>query len=71
MEPFPRFIDIVTESPPVSPSVVARILIIQNPSVTSGTLLIAPANSLVMLPSLRFLKMNRLSSRERTHFHRR
>src|SRR5215470_9581868 len=29
----------VTASPPVSPSVVARILIIQNPKVTSGTLL--------------------------------
>jgi hypothetical protein len=29
----------VTASPPVSPSVVARILMIQNPKVTSGTLL--------------------------------
>ncbi len=31
---------IVTVSPPVSPSVVARILMNQNPSVTAGTLLI-------------------------------
>src|ERR1700742_3244620 len=30
---------IVTVSPPVSPSVVARILMIQKPSVTAGTLL--------------------------------
>ena len=30
--------DIETASPPVSPSVVAAILMIQNPSVTSGTL---------------------------------
>jgi hypothetical protein len=29
----------VTVSPPVSPSVVARILMIQNPRVTAGTLL--------------------------------
>ena len=32
-------IDIVTASPPVSPIVVAMILMIQKPSVTSGTLL--------------------------------
>jgi len=31
--------DIVTASPPVSPRVVARILMIQKPSMTSGTLL--------------------------------
>jgi hypothetical protein len=36
---YPSFIDMVTASPPVSPSVVARILRIQKPSVTSGTLL--------------------------------
>src|SRR3954469_25402026 len=32
----------VTASPPVSPSVVARILMIQNASVTSGTLATSP-----------------------------
>jgi len=36
---YPRFMDIETASPPVSPSVVARILMIQKISVTSGTLL--------------------------------
>src|SRR3954470_25061217 len=36
---YPRFIDMVTVSPPVSPSVVAAILMIQKASVTSGTLL--------------------------------
>ena len=34
-----QFSVIVTASPPVSPSVVAAILMIQKPSVTSGTLL--------------------------------
>src|ERR1700737_2802338 len=37
---YPRFIDMVTASPPVSPSVVARILTIQNARVTSGSLLL-------------------------------
>src|SRR6478672_2031255 len=41
---------IVTVSPAVSPSVVARILIIQNPSVTAGTL--ASASRLLMLPHM-------------------
>src|SRR5689334_4590590 len=36
---YPRFIDIETASPPVSPSVVAAILISQNPTVACGTLL--------------------------------
>src|SRR6266446_3950975 len=36
---YPRFIDIETASPAVSPNVVARILMSQNASVTSGTLL--------------------------------
>src|ERR1700704_567684 len=36
---YPQFNVMVTESPPVSPSVVAAILMIQKPSVTSGTLL--------------------------------
>lgn len=36
---YPRFIVIVTVSPAVSPSVVAAILMTQNPSVTAGTLL--------------------------------
>lgn len=35
---YPRFMDIDTVSPPVSPSVVARILMTQNPSVIAGTL---------------------------------
>ena len=35
---YPSFIVIVTVSPPVSPSVVARILITQKPRVTAGTL---------------------------------
>ena len=34
-----KFSVMVTVSPPVSPSVVAAILMIQKPSVTSGTLL--------------------------------
>jgi hypothetical protein len=36
---YPKFIDIETASPPVSPSVVARTLMTQNVRVTSGTLL--------------------------------
>ena len=36
---YPRFIVIDTVSPPVSPRVVAAILMIQKPSVTAGTLL--------------------------------
>lgn len=36
---YPRCIDIETVSPPVSPSVFAAILMIQNVSVTSGTFL--------------------------------
>jgi hypothetical protein len=43
--------------PPVSPNVVASTLMIQNPRVTSGTLLNVPADSFVMWESL--------SSRER------
>jgi hypothetical protein len=35
---YPRFIDIVTASPPVSPRVVAATLMIQNQNVTSGDL---------------------------------
>ncbi len=35
----PRFIDMETVSPPVSPRVIARILITQKRNVTSGTLL--------------------------------
>src|ERR1700754_4439700 len=34
---YPRSIDIETASPPVSPSVVARILMIQKPRVSAGT----------------------------------
>jgi hypothetical protein len=36
---YPKFMDIETASPPVSPSVVARTLMTQNVRVTSGTLL--------------------------------
>src|SRR5229473_3531047 len=36
---YPRFMDMVTASPPVSPNVVARIFTTQNASVTAGTLL--------------------------------
>ena len=36
---YPKFIDIETASPPVSPSVVAAILIIQKRRVNSGVLL--------------------------------
>jgi hypothetical protein len=36
---YPRFMDIDTASPPVSPSVVANIFMIQKARVTSGTLL--------------------------------
>jgi hypothetical protein len=36
---YPKFIDIDSASPPVSPRVVARTLIIQKARVTSGTLL--------------------------------
>ncbi len=36
---YPRFSDMETASPPVSPNVVARILMNQKASVTSGTLL--------------------------------
>jgi hypothetical protein len=36
---YPRFSDIETASPPVSPNVVARILMSQKARVTSGTLL--------------------------------
>src|SRR6185312_1279244 len=38
---YPRFIDIETLSPPVSPTVVAAILMIQKPRVTSGTLAVS------------------------------
>jgi hypothetical protein len=44
----PEFSVIVTVSPPVSPSVVAAILMIQKPSVTSGTLLAKPTSSFSM-----------------------
>src|SRR5258706_15854097 len=37
---YPKFMDMETASPPVSPSVVAAIFIIQKRRVTSGTLLI-------------------------------
>ena len=39
---YPHLRVIVTESPPVSPSVVAAIFMIQKMSVTSGTLLNVP-----------------------------
>src|SRR4051794_4565120 len=42
---YPRFSDMVTQSPPVSPNVVAAILMIQKPSVTAGTLLRESWNS--------------------------
>jgi hypothetical protein len=38
---YPRFIDIETLSPPVSPTVVAAILMSQKPRVTSGTLAVS------------------------------
>src|SRR3954465_10646135 len=38
----------VTASPPVSPNVVARILMIQNPSVISGTLLCAASRIMAL-----------------------
>ena len=43
-----QFRVIVTVSPPVSPSVVAAILMIQKLSVTSGTLLRTPSAALFM-----------------------
>ena len=42
----------VTESPPVSPRVVAAILMIQNPSVTAGTLLRPVATLSIGSPSI-------------------
>src|SRR2546423_13800967 len=59
--------DMVTASPPVSPSVVARILMIQNTSVTCGTL----ATSCDRFLSIFILRESSLPpSRERC-FHRR
>jgi hypothetical protein len=40
--------DIVTLSPPVSPSVVARILMIQKPSVTSGTFVSWSSSAMIL-----------------------
>src|SRR3954453_9110696 len=40
---YPQFSVMETASPPVSPNVVAMILTIQNPSVTSGTLFMPPS----------------------------
>ena len=42
----------LTVSPPVSPSVVARILMIQKPSVTAGTLLSASSDDLAIAHSV-------------------
>src|SRR5438046_932137 len=53
----------VTESPPVSPSVVARILMIQKPSVTAGTLVSAScrnSRSVISLVSLIYWIFSRL-----------
>ena len=49
----PKFIDIETASPPVSPSVVVAILMLQKTRVTSGTLLRAFSAEVFIL--IRFL----------------
>jgi hypothetical protein len=47
---YPRFMDIETASPPVSPSVVAAIFMSQKISVASGTLLIGDFISVMLSP---------------------
>ncbi|MGY3404905.1 hypothetical protein ACVWZV_001018 [Bradyrhizobium sp. GM5.1] len=47
---YPRFMDMDTASPPVSPSVVASTLMIQKITVTSGTLL-STIPSFIRIPS--------------------
>jgi hypothetical protein len=54
----------VTASPPVSPSVVARILMIQNTNVTCGTLATSSDVSSFILFKIAELSENRLSAVE-------
>src|ERR1044072_5216782 len=76
---YPTPIDIDTASPPVSPMVVARIFVIQKPSVTAGSLAAVPAatrgvlaciDAVRRIEALRSIAMARMERLLRPIWHR-